>query len=194
MKQILQSFKIFILSLSLFVSCSSETNNPDVQISSSKFDNVGLFTQDPPEKKLSWKSSPHVRICEFSPASETRVNEAIEWWKKRGYMFSGVTQGGLWGGCKKGKMSGTITISLSGRGFNFSKNHLGETKIYHTSSGTILQSNIELSIVAANKPRVLEHEIGHALGWGHYKKCNHIMHPTYSMGGYDDNYIVKNVE
>ena len=43
----------------------------------------------------------------------------------------------------------------------------------------------------AHKDRVLEHEIGHALGWQHYRQRYHIMHPEWRYGGYDSYGIRK---
>ena len=181
-------FNIIFLSLLLIFSCSSSVESSGTWSGPGEFTAVSIFTQNMPAQESKWISPPHIRICDFSPVSVDRVNEAAQWWKDRGYLFSGVSEGGIWGGCKKGKISGSITISLSGQSFNFS-NHLGETKIYHTQSGAILQANIEISHDSGDKDRVLEHEIGHALGWGHYRKHGHMMHPSYDMGGTNDDHI-----
>jgi len=169
-------------------SCSSTVEPAGVWSNSGEFTEIGIFTPNIPVQEAKWISPPHARICDFSPVNIERVSEAVQWWKDRGYLFAGISQGGIWGGCKKGKIAGSITISLSGQSFNFS-DHLGETKIYHTIAGSILQANIEISHDSGNKDRVLEHELGHALGWGHYRKRDHIMHPTYNMGGASDDHI-----
>tara|TARA_Y100000310_G_scaffold337766_1_gene425706 strand:+ start:6188 stop:6748 length:561 start_codon:yes stop_codon:yes gene_type:complete len=181
-------FNIILLSISIFVSCSPKPDTTGSWINPEKLSDVGIFTESIPKREVRWKSPPHVRICDFSPVDVERVHAAIKWWQDRGYMFAGVSNGGIWGGCKHGKISGSITISLSGQDFKFSE-HLGETRVYKTTSGMILQANIEIPEGSGEKDRILEHEIGHAIGWGHYKKRGHIMHPIYNMGGLDDAYV-----
>ena len=37
----------------------------------------------------------------------------------------------------------------------------------------------------ANAQRILEHELGHALGWQDWNQIGHIMHSNWSQGGYN---------
>jgi hypothetical protein len=189
--------RLILQSLALLLCCAgcvSDTSLQNVWSESSKFNNVGIFSQGGPQRKFSWKEAPHVRICEFAPTDKEKVVNATAWWEERGYTFNGVSERGLWGGCKKESIAGTITISLSGQGFNFSRDHMGETRIYHTPEGDILQARIEIAYASKDSPRVLEHELGHALGWGHYDVTGHIMNSSYSRGGYDDKYISRRFE
>ena len=194
MRLILQSVALFIIFFLCCPGCTSDTSQKNVWHEPSKFSNVGIFSRPSPQKKFVWPEPPHIRICEFAPASKEQVINATKWWEDRGYAFNGISERGLWGGCKKDAIAGTITISLSGQDFNFSKDHMGETRIYHTPEGEILQVRIEIAYASRNSPRVLEHELGHALGWGHYDATGHIMHSLYSSGGYGDTHLSMSSE
>jgi hypothetical protein len=194
MRLILQSLALFVMFSLYCTGCVSDPGQENTWSESSKFNNVGIFSQGMPQRKFLWAEAPHIRICEFSPASKEQVANAAKWWEERGYVFDGISERGLWGGCKKESIAGTITISLSGQGFNFARDHMGETRIYHTPEGGILQARIEIAYASRDSPRVLEHELGHALGWGHYDVTGHIMNSAYSRGGYDDTHISMHSE
>jgi predicted Zn-dependent protease len=53
----------------------------------------------------------------------------------------------------------------------------------------MLKAEIEVSQQTGNKDRILEHEIGHALGWDHFNKRGHILHPRWESGGYLDDFV-----
>ena len=65
-------------------------------------------------------------------------------------------------------------------------NNMAATKLYtEKSTGHIAKAMISIYPKYERKERVLEHEIGHALGWSHYNKKFHIMNPSWQEGGYD---------
>jgi predicted Zn-dependent protease len=79
---------------------------------------------------------------------------------------------------------GEIIITLPESGF--SDKHLASTRIYtHKETGHIVKAKIQMLPKNAKKERVLEHEIGHALGWYHYPQRYHMMHPNWRLGGYE---------
>jgi len=181
---------LFLFSLFLFFVCSS---NP-VEIDTTPIDteikyeitNVGFFSPHM-ERQATWSFPPDIRICPFSPVTKEQVIKAVSWWTERGYNIGIVTQGGVWGGCDGQRAFGFITISLNGQGFTMD-GHLGETRFYRRDE-IIIFSEIQLTEEAAQKERVLEHEIGHALGWLHINKRDHMMHPVWAQGGYLDDFI-----
>ena len=54
-----------------------------------------------------------------------------------------------------------------------------------------MKSKIFIRQKDVNRHRVLEHELGHALGWKHYPQSMHIMHPEWEKGGYYNNGMRK---
>jgi len=180
---------MIMLYILIILSCTSSYNNGDIQ-SYTPHENlvhVSLFSPRKPAKIAEWRFTPDIRVCDFAPVSRDRVSEAIKWWKDRGYEFGIITYGGIWGGCTSGSMHvGVITVSLSGQGYDFSS--LGRTTIHHRD-GQMLKAEIEVSQQTGNKDRILEHEIGHALGWDHFNKRRHILHPRWESGGYLDDFV-----
>ena len=86
--------------------------------------------------------------------------------------------------CFNGGRIGEITVMLVTSDINM-ENHLAITRNhYYTDTKEILKAQIYILISAASKERVLEHEIGHALGWMHYNRMYHIMHSLYKNSGH----------
>jgi len=78
---------------------------------------------------------------------------------------------------------GEIIITLPEAGFK--DRHIAATRIYtERSAGNIAKAKIFIYPREARRQRVMEHEIGHALGWLHYEKKFHMMHPNWHEGGY----------
>jgi hypothetical protein len=65
---------------------------------------------------------------------------------------------------------------------------IGDT---YVKSGNIMKAKIFILPKYARKARVLEHEVGHALGWKHYPQKFHIMHPTWQLSGYESRGLKK---
>ena len=85
--------------------------------------------------------------------------------------------------CIKTNKFATITITLD-QGDLFMNNLLGSTTLYaDPETKEIYWANIELR--HPYTARVLEHEIGHALGWLHTRTRGHMMHPLHFEGGWD---------
>ena len=85
---------------------------------------------------------------------------------------------------------GEIIVTIPETGF--ANHHMASTRIYtDTKTGDIVRAKIQILPKHARKERVIEHEIGHALGWLHYRQKFHIMHPTWYLGGYDRSGIRK---
>ena len=75
-------------------------------------------------------------------------------------------------------------IDLPDAGFDW--NYLARTRVYKlTETKEILWATIKIQQTAVTKPRVLEHEIGHALGWPHFGRRGHLMNALWQNGGYN---------
>jgi hypothetical protein len=137
---------------------------------------------DKPEQKHEWKMLPLVKICTETGIPVSRVKKAVYYWEKLGYKFDGIYESHL-PLCSEPKY-GEIVITIPESGF--SDEHMAATRLY-TSKRTqeIIKAKIFILPKNAKKERVIEHEIGHALGWGHHSQQYHIMHRLWRNGGYD---------
>ena len=134
-----------------------------------------------------WAEAPNILICNNSGATEYRVNKAVSFWEALGYSFGTVTK------ALKGNMScatgeppyDTIMIDIPSQDFNFGT-HLGTTKIWwNTTTGEIIKSKIEIKSGWELSERIIEHEIGHALGHKDNSITGHMMNGAWTKGGYN---------
>jgi|TARA_B100000700_G_C14644379_1_gene668960 hypothetical protein len=161
--------KIVLLCLTLFAPVSYERQEV-----------IGF----PPDKAGEWKKPPNIKVCDKDIPVE-KVSLAVEWWRMRGYKFGYIIRSN----CLSKKETGFIYITLPGQTFDFGKN-LARTHLARVdNSSVIIWAHIEVSDV--HKSRLLEHEIGHALGWTHSSIDKHIMHPSWQRGGWVDKGILR---
>jgi len=134
------------------------------------------------EQLAEWKAPPTVRVCNDAPVSKSEVEHALEFWRSLGYEFGTVIWDDKTGWCRGSTYFGSITIMAN-------KQFLGEEILALTRRRTynliITGARIEISDKGIGKPLLLEHELGHALGWPHYKVEGHIMHPILQKSGID---------
>ncbi len=159
------------------------TNSPVASVAS------GFSLSKEPRSIAHWPSQPTVVICKNAPTSTGAVESAVSWWRSLGYRFWMTVPDSIHYGCLMGNPEGNILIKLiDNRGVN--PNNLATSYIYYNEdSGEILWAEILLR--EEPRERVLEHEIGHALGWLHYPKKNHIMHPEWVKSGWDQSGLRK---
>ena len=187
MKGFNHTFKILLVAIfsvsALFATpseASTRTNPPR-----------GIFadeasTRRSPVRNGSWRVDPTVVICTTSVFSLSEVSAAVEWWQDRGYSFGQVitnTPGQI---CPQSGRDGFITIEGPDASFDFRYLAITHRK---SSRDEILSARIQFG-GPNKKSRILEHEIGHALGWSHCNRRGHIMNPEWSRGGWDDNGLV----
>ena len=134
-----------------------------------------------------WIMTPDVIICHGAPVTLERVESAIEWWSSRGYSFGRIVQKKPGEPCDEAGIDGFITIESAGSDFDMSYMAITHIKSNNTID-EILAARVTI-LFNGNRERLLEHEIGHALGWRHCNRRGHIMHPYMSEGGWDDTHI-----
>lgn len=130
-----------------------------------------------------WQMSPGITACANTKVSSVRLSKAVKYWEKLGYKFDYVRIDQSIN-CHTPRF-GEIIIALPDQDFNF-EDHLASTRIT-TSNKTkeIVKAKIFIFPSSANKERVLEHEIGHALGWPHINQPYHIMNSNWHTGGHN---------
>ena len=135
-----------------------------------------------PKQTAEWLVTPTIRICASSEVSVYRTSRASRYWEARGYSFDGIFVDSS-AQCMIPRY-GEIMVAIPSGGF--SDHHMASTRLYTSKkTGEILKAKIHILPSNSRKDRVLEHELGHALGWSHYPQRYHIMHPTWKDGGYD---------
>lgn len=149
---------------------------------------VEAFVIGKPVKKYDWETKPKVRVCAGTKLSMYRVENAVKYWEKLGYEFEYAYMDFIID-CMNPRY-GEIIITLPES--NFSAHHMAATRLYTSNrTGKIVMAKIFILPKNGNKERVLEHEIGHALGWKHYSQRYHIMHPNWKDGGFDSKGLKK---
>jgi len=143
---------------------------------------VDTFALKEPIQKGEWQTPPIVKVCASTTLTSFRVEKALKYWEMLGYDFEGMYIDSTIS-CRE-PAHGEIVITLPEA--DMESHRLAATRLYtEKGTGYIVKAKIFVYPHFGRKDRVLEHEIGHALGWTHYMQKSHIMHPTWSLGGYD---------
>jgi hypothetical protein len=178
-----------IILLILSLGCLSSATQEQFLLKINSF-TMETFAVGKPQRNAYWdpRVMPSIRVCASTGISYSRISQAARYWEKAGYSFDGIRKDPL-STCMNARF-GEIIITIPESGF--ADRHMASTRIYtRTKTGEIIKAKIQILPMNARKPRVLEHELGHALGWMHYRQKFHIMHPTWFLGGYDRNGLSK---
>jgi hypothetical protein len=133
-----------------------------------------------------WRFDPEVLLCAGSPVTFNRTERAINYWKKLGYVFREPQQAPRDSfACATGNVPyNTIMIDIPSQNFKMGK-HIGSTRTWRSEGTQIFKAKIEIIPAWGDSERILEHELGHALGWNDVARTGHIMNGTWSLGGYN---------
>ena len=127
-----------------------------------------------------WPQEPIVVVCPDSSLTPYRVGLAIEWWKDREFKISHFHFDQTNTICSTGRfIEGVIFIRSQGD----IEPEFYATTARFTVGSRLLAADIHLPNKNKNMPRLLEHELGHALGLGHVEVLGHMMNPIHSHGG-----------
>ena len=143
------------------------------------------------EKSGCWTHVPDVLICYDGPVGENRMRSAMRYWERLGYQFGTVSQAARDNqNCVMNNVPyGTIMVDIPSQTFQFGR-HLGTTRVWRSNAArglcepAIFKAKIEIIPAWGDSERILEHEIGHALGWNDINETGHIMNGTWSNGGH----------
>ncbi len=151
-------------------------------------DKMETFLIGKPFRKAEWDEPPTVRICAETRIQMYRMSKALSYWEALGHQFGPVIMDHSII-CNQ-PAHGEIVLMLPDVGFDTSK--IASTSLYtHTINKNIVMAKINITPSSARKERVIEHEIGHALGWAHYNQKFHMMNSNWFFGGYDSKGLRK---
>jgi hypothetical protein len=128
-----------------------------------------------------WKTSPIVVDCTWGSIKASRLESALDYWSELNHKVAFVEMNPSLYVCSQDHINGFIIIKNAVIDWPV----MGETFRKRSIDQKINSALVTLSIGAANEPRLLEHELGHAFGYGHMDKEGHIMHSNYDLSGYD---------
>ena len=168
--------KIYIIMrIGLFILLAFST----IQAPESNFIEVSMRS---PDLTSCWEDAPSIRVCDGINIPRSRIEKAVRFWKKIGYSFGPIFYDNKSAACISDGLTGEIRIGLPEQGFDF--NNLAVTKTTKfRENNLIIYSQIDIQENKVLLERVLEHEIGHALGWQHTGRSNHIMNRLWERGG-----------
>ena len=152
-----------------------------VFVESGYITNVSFFNRTI-EKKANWKDPPNIIICDGTKISKTRIKNAIAFWERLGYSFGEIFEFP----CPYDiQYHGAVYIMEPSNKFNFillANTHTAYAE-FPDERKEIIGSWIEIPNNNITRSRILEHEIGHSLGFQHTIERYHIMNKEFSKGG-----------
>ena len=156
----------------------------------SNFKRIPLVENRPPQVGT-WQLTPTVIVCEYAPVSEAQIKSAVNFWKGLGYnFFSTQYKNDPLHKCLSDNPTGYIIIHLITREVKLEETALAQTQFYINNDS----NRVEWAVIHMKsdiRETVLEHELGHALGFLHYNKINHLMNENWTMGGWDKEGLVN---
>lgn len=184
--------KLLFISI-IFLSCKSTVNSNSTDAIEEKIPESRepivfevIKIRSGPSIETYWPDTmPKFIFCKDSGISNTRASQGISYWKRLGYPIESVRYNVDTLECHGRPDNGTVVIRLIDDTIPINQN-LSVTQVYYRRDNKqILGAVIYLIGGYANKPRLIEHEIGHALGWSHNNSYLHVMNSEYDKTGYD---------
>tara|TARA_R110002020_G_scaffold74257_13_gene190192 strand:- start:1996 stop:2610 length:615 start_codon:yes stop_codon:yes gene_type:complete len=173
--------KTLLLILFLLIPTNIFATNPVIK---------GLDTFEVVKDKLhqtaTWHKMPAIVVCTHAPVEKEKVQKSIKFWKKLGYRFHSSVyfkESRSAEACMSDNPVGYIVIDLVTQKTFGNYDDMAITHFYIDNrtreihwARIYLKTNVE--------ERVLEHELGHALGWMHSTTTGHLMHKKWVHGGW----------
>lgn len=147
--------------------------------------------QNAPPQVGTWYSTPTIIVCEYAPVSRVQINSATAFWEGLGYkFFTTQYKSDPLRKCLSDNPIGYIVIHLVSSNIKMDDTSLAQTHFYVDND----TGGIEWAMIYMRddiRKTVLEHELGHALGFLHYNMINHLMNEKWAMGGWDKEGLEK---
>ena len=150
----------------------------------SNYERVPLI-HSAPSQVATWSLTPTIIVCEHAPISQRQIVKAVNFWKRLGHrFFSTQYKHDPLNKCMMDDPVGYVVIHLVTSGVPMEDKALAQTHFYVDN----LTNKIQYAKIYMRRDireTVLEHELGHALGFMHFNKINHIMNEKWEQGGWD---------
>jgi hypothetical protein len=171
---------ILLVTILVFILVRSAMASPYV----SNFETLDLNNKGP-ARAATWKRTPTVIVCPNAPVIKGEAEKAVKFWENLGYRFFRTQyKYDPLNKCNQTDPVGYIVIHLVKPDLKMAKDTLAVTHFYVDND----HKEVEWAIIYVKsniEETVLEHEIGHALGFLHYNKINHLMNQKWAQGGWD---------
>jgi len=150
----------------------------------SNFDRIPAV-ENMPARVGYWRHPPRVVVCEHAPVNNTQIRSAVRFWENLGYDFHTVQyKSDPLGKCMSDKPKGYIVIHLISSGVRMEDSSLAQTHFYVDNDTNIIEW-AKIYFRSDIRNTVLEHELGHALGFLHFNRTDHLMNQKWEMGGWN---------
>ena len=173
---------LYIVSLVLSIALLAEPADAGSYVSN--YDKIPLVNNYPPQV-AKWGLTPTVIVCEHAPLTKREADKAVKFWKDLGYRFySTQYKHDPMNKCQSENPRGYILIHMVTLGVRMEETSLAQTHFFVDNA----TKQIDYAVIYLRpevRETVLEHELGHALGFLHYNKINHLMNEKWMMGGWD---------
>ena len=159
--------------------CKSSPDTVDVSSNKARRGKVRLAGK--------WDDPPNIIVCDGAGVTQYRLETAVRFWEGLGYQFGDLRILGRFDQCPQDW--GSIVFRLPTQTEltqSLGRSHLATTKRYalkDAPDNLVLAEIYFVSSEMSKKKFIVEHEIGHALGWLHSNKRRHIMYPQWSESG-----------
>ena len=124
---------------------------------------------------FAWQKPPMVVVC-FQDFPTHLLFRAIDFWEIRGQKFEGVIVDTPSAICNVDHVPDTIIVRRAPKG----KLKIGQLAITERRSdleNNMISAVIWFDPIRLRDPWIIEHELGHGLGYAHVAEKNHIMNP-----------------
>jgi|ETNvirnome_2_300_1030623.scaffolds.fasta_scaffold21375_1 hypothetical protein len=157
----------------------------------SNFDTIPAVQKSPPRVGF-WLKPPQVVVCMDAPISQIQLNSALSLWTRLGYKFGQThyKSTDVHTACTMDTPAGYIVINLVPRETSINPTSLAETRFFVNNN----TNEIEWATINMRpdvRPMVLEHEIGHAMGFLHYDTASHLMHSKWALTGWGTEGLIE---
>ena len=190
-----KKYLLFTVAFLLLLGCTyqkSEPANTDYEKDIKSYSENGQIIFDVinirgrPSIKNYWTEMPKFTFCKESRLTNQRARNGIRFWRRIGYNITDVRYSVSDQECFRDPENGEVMVKLVTSDTPI-RNNLAVTSVYFRPDNNQIQYAIIYLIGGfANDERLIEHEIGHALGWSHYGRVRHIMNSDYSQTGTDN--------